>query len=284
MYDRSIPFEATIRWIKKETRDTSTYALKINSREIQRSYTFKPGQFNMLYIPGIGEAPISISSAPTAPYIKHTIRIAGDVTTYISRLNVGDVIGIRGPFGSNWPLDEIEDRDLMIIAGGVGIAPLRSVIRHILISGRRKKPPSRTPIGKKFILYGAKTPKDMIFRDEFPRYRDAFQVFLTVDKADPEEYWRGEVGLITGLLNKVSFNPLNTVVFMCGPEVMMQGMTKELILRGVPGEKIFISMERNMNCGMGVCGHCMFGPKFVCKDGPVFRFTDIEGFLGIKEI
>lgn len=284
MYDRSIPFEATIRWIKKETRDTSTYALKINSREIQRSYTFKPGQFNMLYIPGIGEAPISISSAPTGYYIKHTIRIAGDVTTYISRLNVGDVIGIRGPFGSNWPLEEIEDRDLMIIAGGIGIAPLRSVIRHILLSGRRKKPPSRTPIGKKFILYGAKTPKDMIFRDEFPRYRDAFQVFLTVDKADPEEYWRGEVGLITGLLNKVSFNPLNTVVFMCGPEVMMQDMTKELILRGVPGEKIFISMERNMNCGMGVCGHCMFGPKFVCKDGPVFRFTDIEGFLGIKEI
>lgn len=284
MHDKSIPFEATIRWIKKETRDTATYALKINSREIQRTYTFKPGQFNMLYIPGIGEAPISISSAPSDHEIMHTIRIAGDVTTHISRLNVADVIGVRGPFGSSWPLEEIEDRDMMIIAGGVGIAPLRSVIRHILISGRGKKSTSRTPIGKKFILYGAKTPKDIIFRDEFPRYMDAFQVFLSVDKADPEEYWRGEVGLITGLLNKVSFNPLNTVVFMCGPEVMMQSMTKDLILRGVPGEKIFISMERNMNCGMGVCGHCMFGPKFVCKDGPVFRFTDIEGFLGIKEI
>lgn len=283
MHDKSIPFEATIRWIKKETRDTATYALKINSREIQRTYTFKPGQFNMLYVPGIGEAPISISSAPTDHEIMHTIRIAGDVTTHISRLNAGDVIGVRGPFGSIWPLEEIEDRDLMIIAGGVGIAPLRSVIRHILMS-RRKKSPPQTPTGKKFILYGAKTPKDMIFRDEFPRFGDAFQVFLTVDKADPEEYWKGEVGLITGLLNKVSFNPLNTVVFMCGPEVMMQSMTKELILRGVPGEKIFISMERNMNCGMGVCGHCMFGPKFVCKDGPVFRFTDIEGFLGIKEI
>lgn len=284
MHDRSIPFEATIRWIKKETRDTATYALKINSREIQRTYTFKPGQFNMLYMPGIGEAPISISSAPTDHEIIHTIRIAGDVTTYISRLNAGDVIGVRGPFGSSWPLEEIEDRDLMIIAGGVGIAPLRSVIRHILKSGRGTKSSSRALPGKKIILYGAKTPKDMIFRDEFPRYMDAFQVFLTVDKADPEEYWRGEVGLITGLLNKVSFNPLNTVVFMCGPEVMMQSMTKEMILRGVPGEKIFISMERNMNCGMGVCGHCMFGPKFVCKDGPVFRFTDIEGFLGVKEI
>jgi NAD(P)H-flavin reductase len=281
MYDRSIPFDATIRWIKKETRDTATYTLKINSREIQRSYTFKPGQFNMLYVPGIGEVPISISSAPIDHEIMHTIRTAGDVTTYISRLNVGDVIGVRGPFGSSWPLEEIEDRELMIIAGGLGIAPLRSVIRHILNSMRKTKSSLKRP---PILLYGAKTPKDVIFRDEFPRYADAFQVFLTVDKADPEEYWRGDVGLITGLLNKVSFNPLNTVVFMCGPEVMMQSMTKDMILRGVPGEKIFISMERNMNCGMGVCGHCMFGPRFVCKDGPVFRFTDIEGFLGIKEI
>jgi NAD(P)H-flavin reductase len=281
MYDRSIPFEATIRWIKKETRDTATYALKINSREIQRSYTFKPGQFNMLYVPGIGEVPISISSAPIDHGIMHTIRTAGDVTTYISRLNAGDVIGVRGPFGSSWPLEEIEDRDLLIIAGGLGIAPLRSVIRHILNSLRRTKSSLKRP---PILLYGAKTPKDVIFRDEFPRYADAFQVFLTVDKADPEEYWRGDVGLITELLNKVSFNPLNTVVFMCGPEVMMQSMTKDMILRGVPGEKIFISMERNMNCGMGVCGHCMFGPRFVCKDGPVFRFTDIEGFFGIKEI
>ncbi|BCB95550.1 Ni/Fe hydrogenase subunit gamma [Dissulfurispira thermophila] len=284
MYDKTIPFDAAIRWIKKETRDTTTYAIKIINREIQRLYAFKPGQFNMLYLPGIGEAPISISSAPIDNEIMHTIRIAGDVTTHISRLNTGDVIGVRGPFGSSWPLEEIEDRDLMIIAGGVGIAPLRSVIRHLLVGKRRKKSSIQYQTGKKIILYGAKTPKDMIFRDEFPRYMDAFEVFLTVDKADPEEYWRGEVGLITGLLNKVSFNPLNTVVFMCGPEVMMQSMVRELMLRGVPGEKIFISMERNMNCGMGICGHCMFGPKFVCKDGPVFRFTDIEGFLGIKEI
>lgn len=284
MCDKTIPFDATIKWIKKETRDTATYALKINNREIQRSYTFKPGQFNMLYLPGIGEAPISISSAPQDNEIMHTIRIAGDVTTHISKLSPGDVIGVRGPFGSSWPLEEIEDRDLMIIAGGVGIAPLRSVIKHLLISERKKKSSKQYLTGKKIILYGAKTPKDMIFRDEFPRYMDAFEVFLTVDKADPEEYWRGEVGLITGLLNKVPFNSLNTVVFMCGPEIMMQSMARELILRGVPGEKIFISMERNMNCGMGICGHCMFGPKFVCKDGPVFRFTDIEGFLGVKEI
>ena len=285
VYDKTIPFEATIKWIKKETRDTVTYALTINDREIQKAYNFQPGQFNMLYIPGIGESPISISSAPLDRNLTHTIRIAGDVTTHISRVNAGDVIGIRGPFGNGWPIEEIQDMDLMIIGGGLGIAPLRSVIRHILNSAKRAKSHKQGFVKeKRFVLYGAKTPKDIIFRDEFPRYGDAFQVFLTVDKVDPEEYWRGGTGLVGKLLGRVAFNPLGIVVFVCGPEVMMQSIIKEMILRGVPGEKIFISMERNMNCGTGTCGHCMFGPSFVCKDGPVFRLTDIENFLGIKEI
>lgn len=282
MYDKMVPFEATIKWIKKETRDTATYALKINNKEIQRAYTYRPGQFNMLYMPGIGESPISISSSPLDTDITHTIRVAGDVTTAISKLNTGNKLFIRGPFGNGWPIEEIEDRDLMIIAGGLGIAPLRSVIRHIQrqMSSVKRQASSMGRI----ILYGAKTPKDIIFRDEFPGFRDAFNIYLTVDKADPEEYWKGGVGLITGLFNKITFNPLNTVIFMCGPEAMTQATIKELILRGVPGEKIFLSMERNMNCGAGICGHCFFGPKFVCKDGPVFRFTDIETFLGIKEL
>jgi NAD(P)H-flavin reductase len=277
MYDRSVPFEATIKWVKKETRDTATYALKIRSSEIQKAYRFKPGQFNMLYFPGIGESPISISSGTSDHDLLHTMRVAGDVTTAISRLGVGDVIGLRGPFGTGWPMEEVENRNLMIIAGGVGIAPLRSVIRHVYAS--RKACP-----GKDIILYGVKTPKDIIYRDEFPRYRDVFQVFLTVDKADPEEYWKGEVGLVTRLLDKASFNPLGTTVFLCGPEIMMQVTVRELLLRGVPGEKIFLSMERNMNCGMGICGHCFFGPKFVCRDGAVFKYTDIEEFMGIKEV
>lgn len=275
MDERLIPFEATIKWIKKETRDTSTYALKINSKEIQRSYRFRPGQFNMLYIPGVGESPISISSSPSDKELTHTIRVAGDVTTSISKLKPGDTILMRGPFGSSWPIEEVEESSLMVIAGGLGIAPLRSVLREI-IKRRFKK--------KGFILYGAKTPKDIIFRDEFPRYRDGFDVFLTVDKADPEEYWKGNIGKVTDLFDKLNFDPLNTVVFICGPEIMMQSCIKELIIRGVAGEKIFLSMERNMNCGVGICGHCMFGPKFICKDGPVFRFSEIEEFLGVKEI
>jgi NAD(P)H-flavin reductase len=276
VYDRSVPFAATIKWIRKETRDTWTYALRINDREIEKAYRFLPGQFNMLSVPGIGESAISISSGASDRDVLHTLRVAGDVTTAISKMNEGDVIGIRGPFGKGWPMEETKNRNAMIIAGGVGIAPLRSVIRS-LAAAKRCGPE------KDIILYGAKTPKDIVYRDEFPRYRDLFQVLLTVDKADPEEYWRGNVGLVTHLLAKASFDPLRTIVFLCGPEVMMQSTIKELLLRGVPGEKIFLSMERNMNCGMGHCGHCFFGPKFVCKDGAVFKYTEVEDFLSIRE-
>lgn len=281
MYDRSSPFGATVKWIRKETRDTFTCALKINSRDIQREYRFLPGQFNMLYVPGIGEAPISVSSSPLDHYLTHTIRIAGDVTTALSGLGAGDVIGMRGPFGRGWPLEETEDLDLLIVAGGLGIAPLRSVARHIVKTHASKK---RVVHPRRMLLYGAKTPKDIVFRDEFPRYRDIFDVFLTVDRTDPEEYWRGETGLVTKLFDRISLDPVCTIVLVCGPEIMMQASVRELILRGVPEERIFVSLERNMNCGIGLCGHCFFGPKFVCKDGPVFRFSEIEGLMGIKEL
>ncbi len=271
-----------IKWMKKETRDTFTCALKIGSRDIQRAYRFLPGQFNMLYVPGIGEAPVSISSSPLDHDLMHTVRVAGDVTTALSRLRVGDVIGMRGPFGRGWPLEETEDKEFLIVAGGLGIAPLRSVARHILKTDAPKKRGSTHP--RRLLLYGAKTPKDIIFRDEFPRYRDVFEVFLTVDRADPEEYWRGETGLVLKLFDRISLDPLRSIVFVCGPEIMMQTSVRELILKRVPEERIFVSMERNMNCGVGICGHCFFGPKFVCKDGPVFRFSEIEGLMGIKEI
>lgn len=263
---------ATIRWIKRETRDTATYALSVKGR-----FYFTPGQFNMLYVPGIGEAPISISSSPEEHELLHTVRIAGDVTTAISRLNVGDTVLFRGPFGLGWPMDELKDRPLMIIAGGLGIAPIRSVIRGIVMS---RMGFSRRPI----LLYGSKTPKDIIFRDEIPRFRDAFDVLLSVDRADPEMVWREHTGLVTDLIEMVYFEPLNSVVFVCGPEVMMKNTIMRLLSRGVPAEKIYLSMERNMNCGMGVCGHCLFGPKFVCKDGPVFRYSKVMDLLEEGEI
>ena len=281
MHDRSTPFEATIKWTRKETRDTFTCAIRISNREIQKGYRFVPGQFNMLYVPGIGEAPISMSSSPLDRDIMHTVRIAGDVTTALSLLGAGEVIGIRGPFGRGWPIEEAEDLDLLIVAGGLGIAPLRSVARHFM---KTHSPKKKTAHPRRMLLYGAKTPKDIVFRDEFPRLRDIFDVFLSVDRADPEEYWRGETGLVTQLFDRLSLDPVRTIVFVCGPEIMMQTSVRELILREVPEEKIFVSMERNMNCGMGICGHCFFGPRFVCKDGPVFRFSEISGIMGIKEL
>lgn len=281
MYDKSIPFEARIKWVRKETRDTFTFAVRIINKDLQKQYRFIPGQFNMLYVPGIGEAPLSISSSPLDQDIMHTVRIAGDVTTALSGLKAGDVIGMRGPLGRGWPLEEAEKLDLLIVAGGLGIASLRSVVRHILKSRNPKK---RAADPRRTLLYGAKTPKDIIFRDEFPRYRDIFDLLLTVDRADPEEYWREGTGNVTKLFDKISLDPLCTVVFICGPEIMMQSSVQVSIVKGVPEERIFISMERNMNCGVGVCGHCFFGPKFVCKDGPVFRFSDIEELMGIKEL
>ncbi len=263
-------YTSTIKWVKKETRDTYTYSL-----EVKGKYSFKPGQFNMLYVPGIGEAPISLSSSPSEDELLHTIRIAGDVTTAISNLNTGDTMLFRGPFGNGWPMEELKDRTLMVMAGGLGVAPLRPVIREVV---RNKMHLSRRP----FLLYGSKTPKDIIFRDEFTRFRDVFDVFLSVDRADPEMIWRGSVGLVTGLLERITFEPLNTVVFVCGPEIMMEKTIQDILSRGVPEEKIYLSMERNMNCGTGLCGHCMFGPKFVCRDGPVFRYSEVTDFIGRK--
>lgn len=279
MPGRTTPTEAKVRWVRRETRDTFTVSLALRDREFSKKYRFTPGQFNMLSLPGIGEAPISISSAPSDHDLTHTIRIAGDVTNALSMLRAGDVLGLRGPFGTGWPMDELEGREFLIMAGGLGIAPLRSVIRQIF-----RGTATFRPAGIPRIMYGARTPKDVIFRDELPRYRDAFETLLTVDRADPEVYWKGSVGTVTTLLDRITMNPLNTVAFLCGPEVMMDATAQALLIRGVPEEKIFLSMERTMNCGMGICGHCFFGPKFVCKDGPVFRFADVAPFLAVKEI
>ena len=264
--------KASIRWIKKETRDTSTYCLKLKEK-----FIFRPGQFSMLYVPGIGEAPISISSSPAAPEILHTVRVAGDVTTSLSQLGTGDTILLRGPYGSGWPMEELRDRTLVVVAGGLGIAPLRPVLKEVMRKDYGLN-------GKPVILYGCKSPKDIIFRDEFPRIRDAFDVCLTVDKADPEMIWRGETGFVPDVIGKINFDPLKSVVFICGPEVMMKSSVNKLLGRGVPPEKIYLSMERNMNCGMGVCGHCMFGPFFICKYGPVLRYSDIRDFIDEREL
>ena len=281
-YDKSLPFAASIRWIKKETRDTLSFALRIEDEHIRKAYAFAPGQFNMLSVPGVGEAPISISSGPSDDILLHTIRVAGDVTTALSRFEAGNVLGVRGPFGNGWPMERAEMKRLLIIAGGLGIAPLRPVLRYMLKNEKPNASPAEIPP----LIYGARSPRNILFHDEFRSYAAVFDVHITVDKADPQEHWSGNIGLMPPLLDKISLSSKapDTTAFICGPEVMMRCLIEELLARGLRGENIFLSMERNMNCGMGTCGHCMFAQKFVCKDGPVFRYQDIAALLAVKEL
>ncbi len=269
-----VPVSARIVRRQRETRDTFTLTL---TRTDDKPCTFKPGQYNMLYVFGVGEVPISISGHPDKPsVIQHTTRIAGTVTSAMGQLRVGDVVGLRGPFGRGWPVDHAEGRDVVIIAGGIGLAPLRPVIYHLLAHRNR--------YGRVAVLYGARTPDDLIYRREVERWSSRLdvEVFATVDRAT--RGWYGNVGVITPLLKRAPFNPDNLVAMVCGPEIMMHVTARELQRQGVDASSIYVSMERNMKCALGLCGHCQFGPSFVCKDGPVLRFDTVEGLFSVREV
>lgn len=238
---------------------------------------FATGQFNMLYVFGVGEIPISISGDPAmrSPLV-HTTRAVGTVSRAMRELQVGDVIGVRGPFGTHWPIEQAAGKDVVIVAGGIGLAPLRSVMYRITAQ--------REQYGKVVLLYGARTPADILFRRELAHWRAHFDldVYVTVDRATGT--WRGSVGLVTRLISRSPFDPLNTVAFVCGPEIMMRFTAAELEKRGVAAEHIYVSMERNMKCAVGMCGHCQYGPHFVCKDGPVFQYSRVQQMLLKAEI
>lgn len=238
---------------------------------------FAPGQFNMIYVFGIGEVPISISGDPLKrETLVHTIRAIGPVTRKLEQLRKGAVVGIRGPFGTAWPVEPAQGKDVLIIPGGLGLPPLRPVIYHILAH--------RESYRKVSILYGARTPADLLFKSELTRWRAKFdlQVDVTVDTGDSE--WRGNVGVVPALIEKARFEPLNTVAMTCGPEVMMRFTIDELRRRGVPDAQIYVSMERNMKCAVGFCGHCQYREKFICKDGAVFSFEQIKDLFGKREL
>jgi NAD(P)H-flavin reductase len=269
------PYPARITEIKPEAYAITTYSLVFEDEAIRQGYRFKPGQFNMLYLPGIGEVPISISSDPDEPEkLKYTIRYAGNVTRAISRLQVGDLIGVRGPYGSAWPMERIRGNDLYIVTGGIGLAPLRPVIYNVI----RHRP----DFGRVILLYGARTPGDLLYTDEFDAWQDhKIQVHTTVDRAD--ESWRGQVGVVPMLFYHLRLDPRRTTVLTCGPEIMIRFVIYEAMARRVPKEQIYISMERNMKCAVGFCGHCQFGPIFICKEGPVFAYAQIEPFFGVED-
>jgi len=264
-----------IQRLRMETDDTFT--LEMVPEGDHARFSFLPGQFNMLYVFGVGEVPISISSDPSsAPTIQHTTRVVGTVTKAMGDLKPGDSIGIRGPFGTHWPVEQSTDRDILIVAGGIGLAPLRPALFWLMSH--------REQYRKVVLLYGTRSPEDILYRHELEHWRGKFdlEIQVTVDRA--ASTWRGNVGVVTTMIPRAPFDPSNTTAFICGPEVMMLFTVMELRKRGVAADRTFLSMERNMKCGIGWCGHCQFGPVFVCKDGPVFRLDTIERILGKVEI
>ncbi len=270
-----LPEPFRIERILKETGDTFTFELEPANGAAGAA--FSAGQFNMLYIFGIGEVPISISGDPgKSGRMVHTIRAVGAVTKVMRALKRGSVIGLRGPYGKGWPIEESRGNDIIIIGGGIGLAPLRPAL-YRLISEREK-------YGRVILLYGTRTPADILFHNELERWRGRLDldVEVTVDRANIS--WRGHVGVVTTLIPKASFDPLQTTAFICGPEIMMRFTVLELERRGIPSENIYLSLERSMKCGIGLCGHCQLGPYFICKDGPVFCYNKVKSLIALREI
>ena len=266
---------ARIQDIRAEVPAIATYELALEDSVAAGSFRFQPGQFNMLYLPGFGESAISISSDPERHgTLGHTIRVAGNVTRALARKKVGDQIGVRGPFGSAWPMQVCRGHDVVIACGGVGLAPLRPAIYHVLNH--------RDDYGRVFLLYGARTPNDLLFQGEFDTWRNGgLEVEVTVDLGD--EDWRGHIGVVPILFYRLRLNAAKTCVMTCGPEVMMRFVIFEALARKLRPDKIFMSMERNMKCALGFCGHCQLGPAFVCKDGPVFTYEQMEPYLHLDD-
>lgn len=270
-----IPEMYIIKKVRKETEDTFTIYLA--AAEGDTSFPFKPGQFNMLYVHGCGEVPISICGDPNKPdKLIHTIRVVGDVTRAIRRLQTGDMLGVRGPYGSHWPVEKAEGRDIIVVAGGIGLAPLRPVVYHVLNNREKYKRIS--------ILYGTRMPSDIIFQKELESLRGRFDVdlYVTVDRSDKN--WMGNVGVVTTLIKNANFNPANTTAFLCGPEIMMRYAAITLQQNELTPENMYVSLERNMKCGIGLCGHCQYTGKIICKDGPVFNYDSVKDLIMKREI
>jgi NAD(P)H-flavin reductase len=272
--DPFIPQPYRIESVRRETHDVATLVLVPIAGE---PLSFQPGQFNMLYAFGLGEVAISISGDPVDQdrYV-HTVRNVGAVSGAIARLKAGAILGLRGPFGTPWPGREAEGSDVVFMAGGLGLAPLRPAIYQVLANRGR--------YGRVILLYGARSPAEVLYRRELERWRRRLDVDIevTVDRADTR--WHGNVGVVPKLIPRAGLDPHSTIVMVCGPEVMMRFSATALHDAGIPRERIYLSMERNIKCAIGLCGHCQFGPDFVCKDGPVMRYDRIAEALAVREI
>jgi NAD(P)H-flavin reductase len=261
---------------RAEVAGVRTYDLVFRDPRAAARYEFAPGQFNMLYLPGIGEAAISISSDPRdRGSISHTVKAVGNVTDALARLGAGDEVILRGPFGTPWPLADLRGHDVAIATGGVGLASVRAALLQIASD--------RGSYGRVTLLFGAKTPAALLYEREYDAWRGrGIDVRVVVDQADAG--WRGHTGLVTALFDDLALDPDRTGLVACGPEPMMLAVVRRAEAEGLAQEQMFLSMERNMVCAARLCGLCQFGPEFVCRDGPVFSYDRIARFLAIPNL
>jgi NAD(P)H-flavin reductase len=271
-----LPLSFRVAAKRRELADTWTLELEPDAGAHDRLGAFAPGQFAMLYAFGSGEVPISVSGGVggEGPLV-HTVRAVGAATRAICAAEPGDSVGVRGPFGNTWPIEEAEGGDVVVVAGGIGLAPLRPAIERLAASRER--------FGAVTLLYGARSPDEMLFTEELDSWRSAGIAVETIVDSAPAG-WSGRVGLVTKLIDEAELSGGHTTALICGPEVMMRFVGAELVQRGVERSRIHISMERNMKCAIGHCGHCQLGPAFICKDGPVFTLAAIEPLMAVREL
>ena len=264
------PHLVAIKKVRDEAEGIKTFTLVFKNSAAGEVFDYRPGQFGEVTVFGVGEAPISITSSPVNKgYLELTIAEVGKVTRALHLKQEGDTIGFRGPYGNGFPLDEVAGKDILFVAGGIGLAPLRSLINQMFAE--------RNKFGKISILYGARYPALLCFRDEFKRWaeHENSEMLLTVDTA-PDNSWQGNIGVVGSLLPKVKINMENTVAFVCGPPIMIHFVILDLLKMGFKEDRIITTMERRMECGLGKCGHCNIGEKYVCLDGPVFSYQQLK--------
>jgi sulfhydrogenase subunit gamma (sulfur reductase) len=270
-----VPQEAEVLEYIQETSSLFTLRLRFTDPQVQERYIFEPGQFNMLYLHGVGEVPISIVSDPKDSHIiDHTIRKVGRVTNALAALKAGDRIGIRGPYGRGWPMQQSEQGDVVVVTGGLGCAPVVSVINYI--TRRRER------FGHMNIVQGVKHSDDFIWRERYDQWRQMPDTTVLLAADQGTALWPWHIGRVTDLFDNLVFDPQDVTVFMCGPEGMMHVVTKHMLEAGVHPCHLWLSMERNMQCAVGHCGHCQYGAKFICKDGPVFCYEQVASLFNVK--
>lgn len=272
-----LPHLATITEIEAQTPDTTMLRVTLDDPTLAQSFTYRPGQFAELSIFGVGECPISIASTPTRKgFLEFCVRAVGQVTNALHELDVGSKIGVRGPYGNPFPLSELEGRNLLFIGGGIGLAPLRSLINYVL--------DNRDHYGEVELIYGARSPQDLAFKDELKLWgeQEGVTVYLTVDRGD--ERWRGPVGFVPSFLREIAPSPQEKVAFTCGPPIMIKLVMEALEEMGFPPDHMVTTLEMKMKCGVGKCGRCNIGSRYICRDGPVFTLEQLKALPGGLEL